>query len=456
MTSSASANNAPAPSPASAQASEPAAAAPAEIDYPFSSPESLDAYVAALSKPDPLDSRFAIFDSAYDWSKKKIPFVLCEFLAYKCALAYMDDQDVIQGILKSHRGVDPRTFDQTFAFFNSGDGGADTQGYGFLLGGAAFVIMRGTVGLTDWETDFDVKLTSDPELKNRLDLALIGPPAPARHHGFAAGWGAARKQVEAWVEHLPMKDAHPFVFSGHSLGGALAFLGAHEFKAKGRNVAAVVTFGAPMAGQEAFVKDYDERLGLKDRTIRFSSHEDAVPVVLAPFGYSHAGTPWLVDKRPMGKLWRMRLARFLGDFKSVESSQSEGDGKYWNFQFGGWNTNIDNNQPWMQKALAAFAFVLFVLAMKAFWAAGKGSVTAYRGHGVFDRYALYLSTLAYGQMRRLRPADYAQAYENFLRHLAYVRGSGEAFYAPLRGRPMKLLSVKAEKGYMAAYQNYIW
>ena len=64
------------------------------------------------------------------------------------------------------------------------------------------------------------------------------------------------------------------VLSGHSLGGALAVLGAHHFARHDIcPVHAVVTFGTPKVGGFDFKSEYEHpRLGLKDRGLIKDNH----------------------------------------------------------------------------------------------------------------------------------------------------------------------------------------
>jgi triacylglycerol lipase len=74
----------------------------------------------------------------------------------------------------------------------------------------------------------------------------------------------------------------PIFITGHSLGGALAFLAASVFPPR-----AAYTFGAPKAGDAVFA------FGLDAASVyRMTNHRDIVPAVppsRIPFDYCHAG-----------------------------------------------------------------------------------------------------------------------------------------------------------------------
>ena len=97
--------------------------------------------------------------------------------------------------------------------------------------------------------------------------------------------------------------------SGHSLGGALAKLAAFDFAthpAGTYDVGAVITFGAPLVGDETFKTAYESTPGLARRTIRIAASLDLITMLtLAPFTYRHVGREWHLNKRPAYSRWRM-------------------------------------------------------------------------------------------------------------------------------------------------------
>ena len=253
------------------------AARPAEIfDACFLRSETISAYLdhiaAAGTKSDP---RFRLFDWPVQWSGDKGPFplALCEFLAYKTALAYSDGATIAAHLHEC--GIDV-TDTGSFEYFDSRTHRrGDTQGYGFVVGDTAFIVMRGTASLKDWADDFmAIPTTASWPLVRKSTLQLIGEQKPRRHLGFARAWGNVAPQIYAWLDALPGKgfNVKHTCLSGHSLGGALAVIGAYELtrpeKKIGPPVAAVVTFAAPTVGGKGFRQQYEEDLKLGPRTLR--------------------------------------------------------------------------------------------------------------------------------------------------------------------------------------------
>lgn len=229
----------------------------------------------------------------YIWSREgrtRAPMALCELVAYKTALAYEEEADI------------RAAFDNAphVGFFDSSlDRLADTQGFVFIQDGMAFVIMRGTEKGGDWSTNLQHQLTDELRTPRREKVAkalrkrhgddkveaLLNSLAakPGRHLGFSIAWAAVHDRIAGHLdEQCP--PGTPVVLGGHSLGGALALIGALELKRAGHDIAAVITFGAPQAGNDVFRAEYDAE-GLSARTVLFEAQGDSVPRLLRRWYY---------------------------------------------------------------------------------------------------------------------------------------------------------------------------
>ena len=159
------------------------------------------------------------------------------------------------------------------------DHGTDTQGFAAVRRTGdemdmAVVSFRGTENVRDWETNLRHSLTP-------ADFPQpVASESTARvHQGFLDAFMSVRDQVD---RYLPWVEGLPVFITGHSLGGALATLGAAHLS--GWGLAACYTFGAPRVGNKGFSSS------LQTPVYRVVNPLDTVPLVPAwSEGYRHAG-----------------------------------------------------------------------------------------------------------------------------------------------------------------------
>jgi len=139
---------------------------------------------------------------------------------------------------------------------------------GFVARGRthAVVVFRGT-GRSPVEIGYD------------LDTRLVRTRVGRVHAGFRRGLRLVRDTLESSLDRLAAERV-PVVYTGHSLGGALALVAAAERPADG-----VATFGAPRTGDRRFARSL-----ASGRVRRFENGCDLV-CRLPPreLGFSHAG-----------------------------------------------------------------------------------------------------------------------------------------------------------------------
>jgi hypothetical protein len=377
----------------------------------------------------------------HDWTREGIPLELCEFLAYKSALAYHPADVIDHNLNNCCEGID------SFAYFDSTRGedripSVDTQGYGFRYQGKAFIIMRGTSTWSDWKGNLRDLLTDPGPVSEkaratakkalekgfkRLERThgdvrpLIGELKPGRHLGFLIGWAAIRPQIESWLRFVLRDEAMPLVFAGHSLGGALAVLGAYDFASgsQPRTVAAVVTFGAPMAGNQEFATRYNDLLGA--RTVRIEARSDQVPELARRTGYVHVAADrlWefaeqpLVSKAAFRDVIKKALEEAAKRQASAEQAAKPAHAK------SGPTAATDQGKPEGNAGIWVLVGVLGLFAAVIGLFVVKHLVDS---HSVQQRYAAYLSTLSYQRLRQLRAGDLDLANSDLEEHLRFIRG----------------------------------
>jgi hypothetical protein len=108
-------------------------------------------------------------------------------------------------------------------------------------------------------------------------------------------------------------STHPIpciIFTGHSLGGALATLSSLYFKCKYPEAdISCITFGSPRAGSNQFTKLFNDNI---DNSYRFVNDNDPVPCVPSAWRFKHVkGCQWLYQDKVMNEITVNRLWRFL-------------------------------------------------------------------------------------------------------------------------------------------------
>lgn len=466
----------------------------ATIAYGFLNSDRLD----ELSAPPERRKALELLPDDHQWldpetNRTAIPLPLSEFLAYKAALAYLDEPELLATFRDCCEGVEPDEVDPArvkhFQFFDSAKAKrkmGDTQGFGFLYQGKAYVIMRGTTSGVDWRGNLNDRQTTllteaSPELRKLKmsikDLLLPdGNPLPGRHLGFCLGWAVVRQQVDEWIASLPQGDRHTFIFSGHSLGGALAFIGAYEFATTGRKVGAVITFGAPIAGGDDFAESYEAVLG--ECTVRFEAEGDSVPRLMQRGYYRlytrmRQFTQKLFDRRKktdlpravgLGLTFAAQPALSRDDFQSAISTAIE---EYRKAQQEAQTTEAasetDDNTPDTKTESGStgssdkaggkkpttavdgktFAMIIGAIALAIFaiwmWVFVRRKLAS---HNIQQRYALYLSTLSYQRLRQLRAGQLELAHKDLEHYEKFIRGdlskAPKGALDAVRGLPVRL------------------
>ena len=421
-----------------------------------------------------------------DWTADTFPLALCEFLAYKSGLAYRSPRRIRHDLL----GIDAKGrrykegMDQ-FAFFDTSQPCAtvrytDTQAFAFVHHGTGYLIFRGTTGLSDWYTNLTGELTS--ESYRDLDPApqtLVGAPRPARHTGFATAWGSVAPDMEAWVkDQLHHRRIDKIVLSGHSLGGALAFLGAYHFAHKSIcRVHAVITFGAPKVGGEEFAAAYENpQLGLKDRTLRIEASGDIVAQMSRGGVDKHVGHQWAFNKRPLRPIWQMMLMSprdviAKNDAEADSNSTKNGGEESTSSSSGRGSNSNSESEPEL-----TWRMYILQLLLAALWYIAKSLIRVLAAHSVETRYGLYISTLSYQRIRKyhsdqarltymlrrgqeneriINEGAFVGANADLALHLGVVRGRHPRTFSYLAKRPIRIHTPAKLGEYKKKFINYI-
>lgn len=149
---------------------------------------------------------------------------------------------------------------------------------------SVWLVFRGT----EWPTSDPVDILQDAKV-NLTNVDLAGYTVGV-HSGMWEDLDEAFPELTAKLEAFGAGTDRALFITGHSLGAALSGLSAARLTAEGYNVSAVYTWASSRPGDERFAEAY-RKLGVHDKTLRFSAQGDVVPLMLPPslLGYHHVG-----------------------------------------------------------------------------------------------------------------------------------------------------------------------
>ncbi len=467
-----------------------------DTDY-FSTTADLQTQRSAARFLLPRDYGWRSIEPTRETKPRLVPLQLCEFLAYKTALAYESEQRITRYLTECCSGhTHPKFFNSAGKDASEYGKLADAQGFGFVFERKAFVIFRGTLSKRDWKINSTDALTDDLFARKDRRLAglreaygplleKLGDPEPGRHVGFSIAWAAIKDQVEDWLaERFENRDIDQIVYAGHSLGGAMAQIAAFDHArvadaiGKDRNIridhiAAVVTFGAPAVGSHEFVDVYKGLLG--SRTVILESSGDLVPRIMnrwyyrwlyplrqrvksgvqlhlqATDGYGKVATPWSFSSEPplsksdidsavstlrdaAQKAMRDLAEQHKDKVKELSKNEKEKEAQKTGTNSSGDGKPVDTSSDGSLKPTNPAATAPEPVPTWVYWlfiglAAGAVTGVAWYfvrrklfSHDIEQRYALYLSTLSYQQLRAKHGGNVELANAELAEHLRFIRG----------------------------------
>jgi triacylglycerol lipase len=189
-------------------------------------------------------------------------------LARACDLAYYGEPDG-PARFKSELGLNARliSVDNTQAYVAENDN-------------SIVIAFRGSEapttldGLKDWLLTNANNYLIMPEGRAGTDFAAAGVGARF-HKGFLEALEMIWQPLLSAVNDAIKIKERPVWITGHSLGGALALMAAWRFQRSFVAIQEIVTFGAPMIGNDAAAKAFEQEFSGK--IYRFVDLDDVVP-----------------------------------------------------------------------------------------------------------------------------------------------------------------------------------
>lgn len=161
-----------------------------------------------------------------------------------------------------------------------------------MKGDEVSVSFRGTKNGKNVVSDANMILSSSTFMEGRVHQGF--------YRGFQSLWPGIREEIDAHAKtQNKAAEEMKFNFTGHSMGGAIAKIGAwfvhKEWGVEPENIR-VATFGDPRVFDTRQAEEYNKVLG--DRTLRVVEHHtDPIPAAAPGIaGYKHVGVQLRVEK----------------------------------------------------------------------------------------------------------------------------------------------------------------
>ena len=213
---------------------------------------------------------------------------LVENICMLACLSYKDESTL-------HRLMKNIPDDKKYIFLNNCtnlqflESDVDAQCFSINHHTTLIVSFRGTESIQDWITDAMV-------LQVPMDLHHVEETKrPLVHHGFLTQFRSIEQDITRIIHDYVVKTEMPrIIFTGHSLGGALATLATVEYGLKYSHIPiSCVTFGSPRVGNTEFVSYFNH---VVDESLRFVNQEDPIPGIPTELRFVHVPGIRYIDR----------------------------------------------------------------------------------------------------------------------------------------------------------------
>ena len=235
-----------------------------------------------------------------------VSFTLIKDLAKLCNLAYCNQDKIQESYVcrPYHCSNDDAVFYHCSEpkFITSDN---DCQLYMCNYDNKLITWFRGTESMQDVLIDLNF-------FRTEFDLPNDNSKNILVHQGFYNQFNSIFDKMDNNINHYvnSKNNDKELIFIGHSLGGALATLGACYYSIKYPKIkTSCVTFGSPRVGNNEFAKLFNKNV---TESYRFVNDNDPVPCLPSSLRYKHVnGCKWLYQDQLLNETKGWRFWRFF-------------------------------------------------------------------------------------------------------------------------------------------------
>lgn len=224
-------------------------------------------------------------------------------LANLCSLSYLNEDKIKENFTNSRNLGNALQKCSCVPVLHTGE--YDVQAYVCQYDDTITIAFRGTESSEDILTD--LKLFQVPFYLPNISYT----ETPNVHQGFNLQFQAIKFDLHQHIEKiLKSHKIEKLVFTGHSLGGALATIASVYFSSKYPLLELTCfTLGSPRVGDTKFIKIFNERI---KNSYRYVNDNDPVPCVPTVWRFEHVkGLIWLHQDTVKREIPVWRFYRFL-------------------------------------------------------------------------------------------------------------------------------------------------
>ena len=231
-----------------------------------------------------------------------------------CSLCYKNNETIEENYANKDRetkGVEKKynILDKCCSIPIIKTSSSDCQYFVTIYNEMLLICFRGTESTTDILKDLNI-------IRTEFNIPNYNKKQLYVHGGFYSQFNDVHEFINKDILEYLDNDKYKtktILFTGHSLGGALATLGACYFGVVYPSILVnCVTFGSPRVGCNQFIKVFAEHC---NNSYRFVNENDPVPSFPSSWRFKHVkGCSWINNDKILNEILPWRFWRFLKNY----------------------------------------------------------------------------------------------------------------------------------------------